>query len=184
MSAFKNLTSNNVSITDSFLLNGNPGNNQDVVINQFGLPTWQNIFGRVSKYTDGSDGSQDLNANIDITFDTEVFNNANISFGGNFFRFNDDGYYSISFQSLLDNDQAQSMISFFINGSQQNGQLSYWNNASTMPSFVPFTMSTILYCNAGDELRVFGEKYNSGPNYLKKNPIYGTAVTQLLICKL
>lgn len=185
MSAFKNLTSNNVSVTDSIFLNGNPGNNQDVIINQGGLPTWQNIFGRVSKYLDTSDGTQDLNSGgIDIIFDLEVYNNSNISYGGNFFRFNDEGYYSLYFESLLDNDQAQSMVSFIVNGNQQYGQVSYWNNASTMPSFVPFSMSTILYFNNGDELRVFGEKVNSGPNYLKKNPIYGFPVTQLLICNL
>lgn len=172
MTAFKNLTCDEMRVTNNIYLNGNSGINNDVIINQGGAPYWANIFNRAAKYVDTTDSSQDLNADININFDTEIYNNANISFGGDFFRISDEGYYSITFECLLSNDQAQTMISFFVNGTQEYGNIAYYNNNSASPTQVGYTMSSVLFFNSGDQLRVFGQKITSGPNYLLKNPIY------------
>lgn len=126
--------------------------------------------------------TQDLNTSpIPISFSSEDYNNANISYGVDYFTFNDSGLYYLSFECLLSNAAAQTMISFTINGNFIYGNLSTITFNGTP---VPYQLSTTIYCNSGDVLRVMGEKYDNGPNYLMTNPIYSTPITQLIVERL
>lgn len=51
-------------------------------------------------------------------------------------------------------------------------------------SYVPFQIACIIPITAGDVLTVVGKKFDNGPNYLLRNPLYSIAETQLLIKKL
>lgn len=142
----------------------------------------------VAKYTDTTDNVQDLNTSpIPIEFNTENFNDAYItpssgSIGYNRFTFGKDGYYLLAVEGLLSNSGAQTMISFFVNGSIVYGNLSPYVSGGTNP--IPFFIQTTIQIVAGDYLEVIGEKYDNDPNYLRTNPIYGIACTQLVIKKL
>lgn len=184
MIAWNLLDTQDINVHNNIYIGGNQGINEEVILNVSGNPQWANIFGKVSKYVDSTNLVQDLNSDINISFDNEIYNNTNISYGVDFFRFNNAGYYNIDFSCLLSNDAAQTLISFMVNGTQIYGSASIFNSGSVSPTAVNYSMSTIYYFNEGDELRIYGEKYNSGPNYLLYNPKYETPCTQLLINKL
>jgi hypothetical protein len=133
-------------------------------------------------FVDSTDMTQDLNTAppLSIGFDTIVYNNIDLVFDGKSFTFNTKALYSASFECMLSNSDAQSMISFFINGNPVYGNLSM-----LLPSGNPiFYSSYILDINPGDVLEIVGQKYNGGPSFLMRNPIYQIPVTKLEIITL
>jgi len=117
-----------------------------------------------------------------ISFDTTVYNDIDLSFSGTSFRFNVGKFYKINFECLLSDSSSQCMISFRLNGNVIYGNLSTYT--PSLSSQVPFFSSYVIEVNPGDELEVIGEKNINGPNYLLKNPLYGTPITKLEIVTL
>lgn len=181
---YNEVSSINLGVRDVINLNGNSGTDGYVITNVAGLAEWRQVKGLVSQYVDTTDNVQDLATGAHtILFDTEVFNFANITFTSNdTFTFNDAGIYQLSFQGLLSNSPAQSMVSFSLNGTQVYGNMNARITSTTDP--VPIIVQYTLQINQGDVVQVLGEKYNDGPNYLKNNPLYFNPVTQFTITKL
>jgi len=103
--------SQNVNIDNQLTFLSNPGNNGEVVYNVSGLPTWKKITG-ISRFIDTTNGVQDMNTGpTPINFNTEDINDANISYGVTQFNINDEGFYTIDFQCLLSNGNAQTAFS-------------------------------------------------------------------------
>lgn len=179
--AFYSLSSQDVT-TNTITLMGSAGVGGETIYNDGTNTLWfkQN---KSAVFVDSTDSSQDMNTSpVAINFDTVVYNDINLSFGGTTFTFNEGKYYQINFECLLSNSDAQTMISFRLNGNMVYGNLSTFIPGINNP--VPFYSSYILQINPGDMLEVVGEKYNSGPNYLLKNPIYGIPVTKLEIISI
>jgi hypothetical protein len=183
MSFLFNEVSTNTVTTQSVILSGNSGSDGDVIANVSGNTLWSKMNGLVSLYTDSTDNVQDIAVSppINISFNKEEFNFANIEFSSNdTFRFSNAGIYRILFQCLLSDSSAQSMVSFYINGAQLYGNMSVTGNST----FVPYILEYDFIARPGDVLNIVGEKYNGGPNYLKNNPIYSNSTTMLSIVKL
>ena len=173
-----------IDIQNNIRLNSIYGNEDQVPYTQGGIQVWKKINGLTARFTDTTDGVQDLNvAPIEISFDTENYNFANIGFGGNKFELVEPGFYYCSFSCLLSNSGAQTLIMFFLNDKPHYGNLSTFINGTS--ERIPFLIETVIYSpDSNAILTVKGEKYNNGPNYLSKEPIYGTAATQLIITKI
>lgn len=172
-----------LDVQNDIRLNTAAGNPGEVIYKITGTQEWKKINELVARFTDDTDLVQDMNSSpVNINFNTQVFNVADITYGGDTFTFGKDGYYLVNFQCLLSNANAQTMISFFINGTIYYGNLSVAIQGSS--SYVPFQIACIIPITAGDVLTVVGEKYDNGPNYLLRNPLYSIAETQLLIKKL
>lgn len=186
MSAFQSITAISVSAsnflsTQQLAANSNFGNDGDVLSKQSGSLVWL-PSARVSRYTDDTDSSQDASSSININFNSENYNGANISYGGDYFIFNESGYYSLNYSCLLSDDRSQIMISFMINGSQQYGLNTLMGTSGTN---FGYNIDYTNFFNQGDELRIFCQYVNgTTPNYLLRNQFYGTPCTQLIIQKL
>lgn len=178
------LNTQNLDVLNSINIAGNPGNDGEVIYNQSGVPVWKKIIGLVSKYTDNTDNVQDLSQSpaVPINFSTQDYDNNELVFNGDSFIFKNVGYYYVEFECLLSNSSAQNMISFAVNGTVIYGNFTPLITSSS--SNVPFIMSTTLFLNENDELRILGEKYDNNPNYLRTNPLYGVPVTQLFVQRL
>lgn len=87
MIAWNLLDTQDINVHNNIYIGGNQGINEEVILNVSGNPQWANIFGKVSKYVDSTNLVQDLNSDINISFDNEIYNNTNISYGVDFFRF-------------------------------------------------------------------------------------------------
>lgn len=181
MSAFYDISSSSVT-TDNIILQGGSGIVGESIFYNGVNPVWykQN---KSALFVDSTDGSQDLNTPpVVINFDTQIYNNIDLAFSGNSFTFNVDGIFKINFECLLSNCDAQTVITFVLNGNFIYGIPSTFIPGSN--NLVPFYSSYIINVVNGDVLEIYGEKYNNGPNYLKKNPIYGTPCTKLEIISM
>ena len=177
------INTQNLDIQSNLQLNTNSGNDGEVVYKESGTQTWKKINGILAKYTDRTNGSQNVCGGLmSISFSDEIFNTAGINFGGNNFKFERAGYYLVNFQCLLSNSDSQCNITFTINSVPYYSNCSVFTSGSSNP--VPFYMSTIIPIIDGDVLEITSEKINSGPSFLITNPVNNLAVTQLLIKKL
>lgn len=144
----------------------------------------EKINGLTARFTDTTDGSQDMNQSpTAINFDTENYNFAPVAYGGTKFEMQEIGFYNCSFSCLLSDSGAQSLIYFTLDDVYYYGNLSTYVSGATEK--VPFVLETVVYVQTPNSLlKVVGEKFNGGPNYLSKEPIYGNAATQLTITKI
>ena len=181
--AFYEVTTQNTDILTDLKFNGDAGDSGEVVYKPItgSTPVWEKITGLCSKFVDTT-STQDLAVTpYNIKFDKIMFNDANIEYDVDSFRINDEGYYKISFTALLNSDQAQVLIGFYVNGSLIMNNLS-----SLIPSgiyYSPYSLETVYYFQAGDTLTIVGENYIHGPCYLMVDPIYNNPVTQLIITR-
>lgn len=184
MYQWSDIATQTIDIQNDIRLNAIAGVDDQVPYTQGGVQVWKKITGLTSRFTDTTDGSQDMNtAPIPINFDTENYNFAPVNYGGNKFELVEAGYYYCSFSCLLSNSGAQALISFFLDGTPYYGNLSTYISGTSEK--IPFSLETVIYSPSPNLiLTVVGEKYNGGPNYLSKEPIYGNAATQLIITKI
>lgn len=179
---YQSLSASNVNIND-IAINGSSGSNKQVIYDNNGVNEWKQITGLVSQFQDTTNKVQDLNGSpIPISFDTEQLNLAGIAYGVTEFTINDPGIYRLEFQCLMSDCTAQTMISFEINSVIVYGNLTTFAGTSINPC--PFYMYYDVVMNASDNLRVIGEKYNGGPNFLLNNPLYSNPITMLTITKI
>lgn len=181
---YNEISSINLGVRDGINLNGNPGTDGYAITNVSGLAQWKQVNGLVSQYVDSTDNVQDLATSVHpITFDTELFNYANITFTTNdTFTFNESGIYQLSFQGLLSDSTNIVMVSFQLNGSQIYGNVNGTGPVSTNPA--PIIVQYTLPITQGDIIQVLGEKASGGPSYLKNNSLYTNPITQFTITKL
>ena len=173
------LDTRDLNVGEKLRLNTAQGNVGEVIYNNV-LPEWKQITQLTSLFTDNTDGTQNVCGGIvAVDFNKDEFNDASIGYASNKFTFNKAGTYKLSFECVASNADCQFMISFFVNGSQIYGLTSVYTPGAANP--VPFTMSTVYKFIPDDYLEVFAEKITGGPSYLTRNPIYGTASTQLYI---
>lgn len=182
--AFQEVSAQNVDVLHDLKLNSDSGNPGEAIYKPItgGDPVWKKITGLCSKFIDTTDSSQDLAVTAyNINFNKEIFNDANIGYNSNYFVINDQGYYKLSLEALLNSDQAQVLIGFYVNGSL------IFNNLSTVipggTFYSPYFLETVYYFNSGDILTVVSDKYLHEPCFLMRDPIYNAPVTQLLIVK-
>lgn len=182
MTTYNEVNTNNLYIQSSINIAGDTGVDNYAITSVGSVPGWRRITGLISQYTDDSNDAQDMNGGsvVNISFNREVMNFANVKFTGSDFTFNDNGLYTVSFQALFSGAGVQSMISFFINGNQIYGNLTTQTDSTNSMFYMEYTFDA----RAGDVMTVSGEKINGGSNYLRYNPIYRTPVTQLTIERL
>jgi hypothetical protein len=176
------LRSQAIDLSGELVFNGNSGVDGEVVLKEGGSQVWRKINEKMARYTDSTDGRQDVGGGlVAIEFDEEVFNQIDIRFERNAFSFRTGGYFHCIFQCLLSDPNAQSLITFKVNDK------AYYGNFTTLVpsgSTVPFILECIIPIDAGSVLTITGEKSIGGPNYLLANNVYNIPITQLTIIKL
>lgn len=181
MSAYKNLTTDALT-TSSLVLQGSGGVLGESVYFDGTNPVW-NKLNKSALYTDSTSGVQNMNgAPTAVSFDNSVYDEIGLDFSGTSFRFPYYGRFMINFECLLSDSSSQCMISFFLNSNHVYGNLSVYTPG--LSGEQPFYSSYLLEANPGDTLEIIGEKNINGPNYLQRDPIYGSAITKLEIVNI
>lgn len=179
--AYKNVTSD-VITTNNFTLQGYNGTTNYSIVHNGSYAIWDRL-NKSAVFLDSTDNTQDLGTSqISVNFDTILFDNIGISYGGNNFVFNEAGTYMINFECLLSNSAAQTMLSFRLDFNVIYSNLSNYNPSYNVS--VPFYSSFIINTNPGSILEILSDPYIANNNYLLRNPIYGIPITKLEIIKI
>jgi hypothetical protein len=184
MATYDNVSTDNLYVQSSISIAGDTGPDRYAILSQSSTPIWGRNTGLVSQYTDDTNDVQNIcGAAVNIAFSREERNFADVKFVGDAFVFNVDGLYKSTFQCYaFSSSFFQSAISFFLNGNQIYGNFMTVYDATLTDD--NFYMEYTADFRIGDTLTVVAEKVINGPAFLRRNPIYGTPITQLTIERL